>query len=240
MFDDRSLGEAQRPWIALLEDGTFPSTSPDTPPRGFVVGQEWLELLEGYSRQGGAGQWDVWFHLGVMKLSAGDDAGALRCWERSLAFAWSPWASRNLAILRWVQGDLAEAADLMLAACKGAPAQLELLVECGKLLIEGDRYQSWLDLVDPLPASLRGHGRIRLLEAQAALRGGKLAVVAAFLGDRIVPVDLREGESSLSELWYAYHERRLREESRSELGVDLKELVRKEYPVPPELDFRIR
>ena len=240
VFDDQSLGEAQRPWIALLEDGTFPSTSPDTPPRGFVVGQEWLELLEGYSRQGGAGQWDVWFHLGVMKLSAGDDAGALRCWERSLALAWSPWASRNLAVLRWVQGDLAEAADLMLAACKGAPAQFELLLECGKLLIEGDRYQSWLDLVDPLPASLRGHGRIRLLEAQAALRGGKLAVVAAFLGDRIVPVDLREGESSLSELWYAYHERRLREESRSELGVDLKELVRKEYPVPPELDFRIR
>jgi hypothetical protein len=240
VFDDRSLGEAQRPWIALLEDGTFPSTSPDTPPRGFVVGQEWLELLEGYSRQGGARQWDVWFHLGVMKLSAGDHAGAQKCWERSLALGWSPWACRNLAVLKWVQGDLDEASHLMLAACKGAPAQLELLVECGRLLIEGDRHQLWLDLVDSLPAGLRGQGRIRLLEAQAALHAGKLAVVAGFLEDRIVPEDLREGETSLSELWYAYHERRLREESSPEQSVDLKEIVRKEYPVPPELDFRIR
>jgi hypothetical protein len=240
VFDDESLGEAQHPWVTLLEEGTFPSSSPSAPPRGFVVGDEWLELLEAYSRQGGATRWDVWCHLGVMRLSAGDEAGAQECWERSLAISWSPWASRNLAVLKWVQGDLARAVDLMLAACKGIPAQFQLLVECGTLLNEAGQHQLWLDLVDTLPASLRGHGRIRLLQAQAALRAGNLAVVGAFLDERIVPEDLREGETALSDLWHAYHERRLQERPRSEPGVDLNEVVRQQYPVPPELDFRIR
>ena len=240
VFDDQSLDDLQRPWVALLEDGTFPSTSTDIPPAGFLVGKDWLELLEGFSHQGGARQWDVWFHLGVMKLSAGDDVGAQTCWERSLGLGWSPWACRCLGALKWMQGDLHGAAYLMLAACKGAPAQFELLVECGRLLIEAGQHQRWLDLVDSLPTSLRGHGRIRLLQAQAALRAGKLAIVAAFLDERIVPEDLREGETSLSELWTAYHEHRVQEDSRSEPDVDLRGVARKQYPVPAELDFRIR
>jgi hypothetical protein len=239
VFDDHSLGEAQRPWVTLLETGDFPSSSPNTPPAGFVVGQDWLELLEGCLQQTGARQWEVWFHLGILRLSTGDEAGAQECWERSLALDWSPWACRNLAVSKSVQGDPNAAAGLMVAACKGAPRQPELWVECGQLLIEADRCQDWLDLVDTLPAALRGNGRIRLLEAQAALRAGRLAVVAAFLQDRIVPADLREGETSLSELWYAYQERRLGEASGSGQVADLKDIVR-ECPVPLELDFRIR
>jgi hypothetical protein len=197
-------------------------------------------MLEAYSQQEGATRWDVWFHLGVMKQSTGDEAGAQECWERSLALSWSPWASRNLAVLKWAQGDPAGAADLMLAACKGAPAQLELLVECGTVLNEAGQHQLWLDLVDTLPASLRGHGRIRLLQAQAALRAGRLAVVETFLDERIVPEDLREGETSLSDLWHAYHQRRLQEVPHSEPSEGLHQTVRQQYPVPPELDFRIR
>ena len=239
VFDDHSLGEAQRPWVTLLETGDFPSSSPNTPPAGFVVGQDWLELLEGCLQQTGARQWEVWFHLGILRLSTGDEAGAQECWERSLALNWSPWACRNLAVSKSAQGDPNGAAGLMVAACKGAPTQPELWVECGQLLIEADRCQDWLDLVDTLPAALRGNGRIRLLEAQAALRAGRLAVVAAFLQDRIVPADLREGETSLSELWYSYQERRLGEASVSGRVADLKDIVR-ECPVPLGLDFRIR
>jgi len=175
-----------------------------------------------------------------MQWVSGDDAAAEASWRQSLAAAWTPWACRNIALLLWEKGHLSEAADLILVACRSAPSQLELHIECGTLLIEAGRSRDWLDLIASAPAVLRTHSRIRLLEAQAALEAGELHTVEAFLRERIVPDDLREGETSLTDLWFGFHKARLGGEIRA--GADREEAayVRKQYPIPPELDFAIR
>jgi hypothetical protein len=128
----------------------------------------------------------------------------------------------------------------MLDACRAFPGQIELLVECGTLLIEAGRHRDWLDLLAKLPTPILAKGRIRLLQAQAAVDAGQLPVVAAFLRDRIVPDDLREGETTLADLWAAYEALRLRSEVPSAQGEALAPLGRLTEPIPPELDYVIR
>jgi hypothetical protein len=119
------------------------------------------------------------------------------------------------------------------------PDLIPLAAECGRFLTDSDRPQAWLDLYDSLPEPVRTAGRIRLLEGQAALAAGDLDRVRRLFSEKLVIEDLREGERSLSQLWFEYHEIRL---SRSEgLPIDdaLKARVREEFPVPAEIDFRM-
>ena len=51
--------------------------------------------------------------------------------------------------------------------------------------------------------------------------------------------DLREGERSLSNLWFQYHERRLSVEESIPVDDALRARVRREFPVPAQLDFRM-
>jgi hypothetical protein len=240
VFDDEALGDDQRPWIDLLLTGALPEASPDTPPNAFVVEAGWEALLERSLASGRRGPWNAWLHLGIMRRFAGDDDGAQAAWEQSLEQCWTPWAARNLAVLAWERGESERAAQWMLDACRAAPGQLDLLAECGSLLIEAGKPHVWIDLLEAVSPPLRNHGRIRLLEAQAALTAGDLAAVERFFEDRIVPDDLREGETSLEDLWFAFEQRRISCESQPAGAGKASAGVSGPRPIPAELDYVIR
>ena len=239
VFDDAALGEAQAPWIGLLCDGALAASDPEMEPRGFMVQAEWHTLLEEAVSAGRGANWLAWLHLGVMRHYAGDRDGARHAWEQSLAQARTPWAMRNLAVLALEEGRSDEAADLYVAAHRLRPALLPLAVECGRTLIEVGRSDEWLALLAEMPAPLRAVGRIRLLEAQAALAVGDLKRVERVFADRPVVDDLREGEVSLSHLWFEYHEQRLSTTENVLVDDALRARVRRDFPVPQEIDFRM-
>lgn len=238
VFNEPSLNEEQAPWIALLRDGAMPEIAPQAVPRGLMVQSEWRGLLEKALNSGSMTNWLAWYYLGVMRCHAGDLDGARYAWEESLRQAETVWARRNLAALALQEGRLDEAAELYLAACRQRPSLLPLVVECGRALIEAGRPRQWLDFLSSLPDSIRSMGRVRLLEGQAALAVGDLPLTARILEERPVVVDLREGEVSLSHLWFAYHERRLSLENGLPIDDALRARVRREHPLPKELDFR--
>jgi hypothetical protein len=156
---------------------------------------------------------------------------------------------RNLAALASAQGQTEQATQLYLQACRMLPTLLPLAVECGKALLEAGQAQEWLDLLPELADSVRQAGRVKLLEGQAALDVGDLARVKRLFSEagelaRFEIADLREGERSLSQLWFEYHERRLAAQEGIPIDQFLRERggrarVRAEYPVPPEIDFRM-
>ena len=236
-FHDDSLQPAQEPWIALLKHGTLPDLDPGAEPRGCMVQTEWQRLLE--KAVGNApSNWLTWLHLGVMRYYKADLDGARQAWEASLAAAPTAWAARNLAALAKQEGRPDEAASRYVEACRRCPSLSTLAVECGTALLEANRSQDWLHVVAELPEPLRHAGRIRLLEGRAALAAGDLPRVEQILAEAPVVDDLREGERSLSDLWFAYHEQRLKPEL-SLSDEDLQAHVRREFAVPPELDFRM-
>jgi hypothetical protein len=126
---------------------------------------------------------------------------------------------------------------LLTKALRAAPNLLPLAVESGRCLLEAGRGQEWLELSKELPPFIRSTGRIRLLQAQAALAEDKLASVAQFFEDKVTTDDLREGENSLTDLWFGYHARRVGLEENVPVSSSLQTRIREEYPLPEQFDF---
>jgi tetratricopeptide (TPR) repeat protein len=239
VFDDQSLREAQTPWVTLLRRGSFPEAESGTIPSGYLVDHIWRTLLEAAAKQQAEMGWLAWLHLGVMRYYAGDREGARQAWEKSAECAATPWALRNLAVMKRDENQLDEAAKLYLQAHRLLPSLLPLSVETAQILLDSHQPQVWLDLLPRLPESHRKKGRIRLLEGQAALAVGDLERVERLLSDRFVVDDLREGERSLSDLWFDYQELRLSIAEHTPIDSQLRSRVRREFPVPKEIDFRM-
>ncbi len=238
IFDIASLGRAQQPWIDLLNQEVARDVDPEIAPHGYMIQREWHRSLE-EAAHGGRMNWLRWLHLGVMRYYIGDRLSARQAWEASLKEARTPWALRNLAFLAYEEGWLDEAADLYIAACQMCPSLLPLAVECGEVLIDMDRAHEWLDLLHAFPQSVRTVGRIRLLEGWAALAVRDFERVAHLFSRKLIVPDLREGERSLSQLWFAFHEQRLSAEESVPANAALRSRVRWQFPVPPEIDFRM-
>ena len=238
-FDDASLTDIQSPWVSLLETGALPEADISPEPAGYLVQPEWRQLLEDALEAGRGEHWFSWLHVGVMRYGSGDRSAAREAWERSLTCSESPWALRNLALLDKEHGQTDQAAERYVAACRLNPHLIPLAVECGRFLTDAEMPQEWLDLYDSLPNSVRSAGRVRLLEGQAALQAGDLVRVEALFREKLVIEDLREGERSLSQLWFEYHEIKLSGEEGIPVDDALRARVREEFPVPREIDFRM-
>ncbi len=238
VFDDAALTDEQAPWLALLEHGVLPETPPSQPPGAWMVQPEWRVLLEASVQTGHGSHWLAWLHLGVMRCNAGDIAGARQAWTQSLALSPSAWALRNLAVLEQQAGRTAEAAEYWLAAHRLAPDELSLALECGQALLTANHARAWLDLFAILPPAIREHDRARYLTAMAQLAVGELTAVKSYLIDPLV-ADMREGEVSLTDLWFRLHEQQRAIDEGVPVDDALRERIRRECPPPAHIDFRM-
>jgi hypothetical protein len=239
IFDDDSLSQEQTPWIELLEKGSFPAMDHGKTPLGFIVSDVWRDLLERSVEVEDRDNWFAWYHLGVIRYFSGEIEGSHQAWIQSQELEWTPWATRNLAVLARRDGRFDDASELLVLACKKNSSLLPLAIECGNCLIEAGRTKEWLKMLAIFPDSIRSNGRIRLLEAQAALKEGDLEAVDRFFADRVVVPDLREGEDSLSDLWFAYHQPRAGFLVDASLDASTRAQIEERFPLPEELDFRM-
>ena len=238
VFSDDSLGNDQAPWLALLEHNALPCRDPADLPGAWMVQAEWKDLLQASIRKG-HGHWLAWLHLGVMHYHAGESLAAEDAWRKSLALHPSPWACRNLAIAAQRHGRHAEAADLMMQAHALSPQTVPLAVEYCDALIDAGRSQEVITVVNSLPPRLRTHGRLRILKARAALNLGDLETVERILLHAHDIPYIREGEVTLTDLWFAMQEKRLAAAEHVAIDDALRTRVRRDFPPPPHLDFRV-
>jgi tetratricopeptide (TPR) repeat protein len=239
VFDDASLGADQEPWLSLLEKGGLPYRSPDDEPGAWMVQAEWRRMLEDAVRAGRGDHWLSWLHIGVMRYHAKEVELAREAWEKSLALEPSSWAYRNLAVLADHEEEQDKATDLWITACRMAPRVVPLAVECCKALIKSGRQAEVRDLLKLLSPAVTDHPRVRVLTARAALDTGDLETVERILLSGMELSDLREGEDVLTELWFGMQEKRLAAAEGREIDEALRERVKREFPPPPEIDFRM-
>ena len=240
LFDEVSLTTEQAPWVSLVNKGVVPDTDPDSVPVAFMVQDEWKARFEALVKSNQRVNWFSWLQMGVMRYAANDRDGARQAWEQSLQQLPTAWAKRNLAVLTLEEGQQEEATSLYIEAVRMKPELLPLVVECGQALLQSIQPQKWLELLKELPTTVRSSGRIRLLEAQAALAMGDFQKVERFFADEVILPNIREGELSLSEFWFEYHLRRLSSQENLKIDDELRARVYREYPVPAHIDFRMR
>ena len=196
LFPRSSLGEAQRPWITLLETGALP---PGTP-RSYVAGPAWSRLLERAADSAVS-----MLHRGVGRWSAGRREAAVEAWEAACALEPGCWlALRNLGAASGLMGAPGRSADQYLRALELMPGVPQLRVEAVEALIAADRFAEAIALAQAAPASAFT-GRLRFLEAWAAVGNGDVGLAESILERGLEVADLREGEASLSDLWLAVH-----------------------------------
>jgi tetratricopeptide (TPR) repeat protein len=237
LFDRDSLGDEQQPWLHLLEHGHFPDSSPDSLPIGYMIQPAWRDRLEHAAASNQPMDWFAWLQLGLLRHHAEDMDGAQHAWEQSLTCTRTAWALRNLAILKLHADQHAAAVQLLMEAYQLRPDLIPLLIELGQALIQTNQAARWLDIIADLSTPMRAHGRIQLMEAQAALMTGDLARAERILMAPLIIDDLREGETTLTGLWVQLQAQR--SGYAGPFDEVLSARILHESPLPPALDFRV-
>jgi tetratricopeptide (TPR) repeat protein len=250
-FPDTSLGTDQQPWLALLDTGAYPDPAPGEFPPSVHLHPHLEDLLAA------SPGWAAPALLGVILARGGDIDGASDACQNSVRREDNPYARRNLAVLAAHQGRLVDAAEEYERALElGPPDRLlvveplraaesgathpALLIEALRAFIAAGQAHRALVTIDGLPVDQRGRGRIRLLEATAALAAGDLDRCGAILSDQDLAVaDLREGEDSLDQLWWDYRAALTAADRGIEPDEALREEIRRTVRLPAHLDFRM-
>ncbi|MEU0806018.1 DUF5107 domain-containing protein [Streptomyces sp. NPDC005970] len=244
-FDPDTLGEPQEPWRGLLRTGAFPAWEAGKSPADpgcSLVSPAWRDLLEAAPSTAAAE-----YHLGVAQWHAGDRAQATRSWERSLRCMETPWALRCLAVADTDAGHPARAADRLLRAmdlalgADGVEAAVEVALgrETVVALLAARRAEEAHTLLWALRPALRELGRFRLLMAQVLLARGDAGAARAVFDEGFEVADLREGDETLSDTWYAIAERLVAGDG-APVTDDVWERARAEHPLPERYEFRMR
>ena len=225
-------GREEQHWAELLATGRMPCPPADEAPQSYMVGERWMHLLEASLEQD-ENNWYAWYHYGLMTLQAGEIAAAADRLGRSLSLMPTAWAWYALAGCRYTLGDAAGALQAMREALCLRPQELSLLRDAFRLLSEAGEYTEIRERFSSLEETLKQDGKLKFYEADACAHTGNPAAAEAILqenGGLIIP-DIREGETSLTNLWLYLEEQKCRREGRAADQATAE--------VPPRWDFRM-
>lgn len=128
------------------------------------------------------------------------------------------------------------------AAAEWEAALAGLAREAVSALLAVGRADDAREVLDALPARVRARGRFVLLDARVLLAAGDAAGARALFDRGFEVADLREGDETLSDTWYAIAERLVAAgPDGAGLGADeLRARARAEHPLPDRYEFRMR
>ncbi len=218
----------------LLETGEVPAEDPEQAPRSYVTGAFWREALEKAAREHPTH--GAYLRLGVTLYELGckgDEEAMRRCvemWEASLAACPNPWAARNLASFYGNERkDYARALPYARQAIALKRDDSRLAVDICQLLLAAGEPEEMLRVCDTLTQETQQRPRLQLLKAVALLDLHRHEEAADIVNEEFVMPDIKEGEISISALWFRMHAQKH--------GISPAEAAEK-YPLPYVLDFR--
>ena len=146
--------------------------------------------------------------LGCTYLAEKQFRFAREALERSLALKENCWALCGLACLEKSGGDKEKAGRIMLQAVGGNLSDVSLAVATARYVHEAAMYKQNIEFIERLPEAVAANSRIRMYYVYALLRVGKLekAEQLLYADGGIDVADIREGEISITELWFDLEE----------------------------------
>lgn len=225
-------------WENLFKNGILQERPVLSAPVSYQVGEKWQSLLEKSLLLKGGKHWYSLYQLGAMLSAKGEYAKAKERFLESLAQKASPWAHAALALVYESEKDMESAVFHVLEAQKMlADRHLSLLTL--KILNKAGKYSESIQCYDNLPRNLKSLGRAKVLLIEALLSENKLARAEKLLLKPFVIADIREGEFSLSDLWYRLMIQKEEEKKGSRLNEKERADILSLSP-PKHLDFRTK
>lgn len=241
-FPDETLGEAQQPWLDLMQTGVMPETDPSIAPPSWMVDPNFLPLLEQSLKKPDGDHYLARLHLGVMLYELGRRAEGVEQWEISLRMRRSAFALRNLAYDAKLKGEAEAATALMEEAVALEQHRIDkgFSEELMDLLLKTGQYEKAWTFYQALPETLRSQDRLTM---QAGLATVELPEPDFALIESIFTRDIaciREGDNTLTDLYAKYHVRRLLLQPGNTMTPAEAEAYVKENCRPPRfIDFRM-
>ncbi len=230
-FPKHSDDSETKEWHDLITAGCFPSPSVDTPPASFVCGRKWLDRLCDVKES----NWYCELQKGTVLYALKEYDKAKECWNKSLEYSENGWAHRNLAMLyRSIYKMHDKAVHHILKAVELLSLR-GIYIDCATILVENKEALKWLEVFDTMSEELRRDGRLRLYKTSALLQLDRLEEAAKILTPDFSMDDIKEGELSISGIWFELYRRLYKKET----GVDDAKKADEKYPLPPGLDFRM-
>ena len=261
LFPSDTIGREEELWLGLLDDGVIKEMSPRNVQLSYMISTKWLDRMlasldkpEGYN-------WHSLLHVGVAvyeyhnvgitsRLSYSEEESAIQTekarelWLASVKEKPNYWAYRNLAVLEQQAGnyDLTEQYYDLAIACEGAFDDFALASEYMCFLVKVKKYEKLWQLYISVPENCKVVDRVKISAAQAAVKLGETDYLEAFFMDE--HYDVREGESSLTDVWFEYCAIRMsKERGIANPSTEMIDALIDEawdlYPPSKDIDFRM-
>ena len=256
LFPRSTIGDTERAWLTLLENGTLDPLPVTDIPRSYMVSEKWLQRL----RSARNDNWLTALHYGVAIyeyqrtddiLSAVYDededaknvAEARAAFLHSIELCPSVWAYRNLAFLESKAGnkDLAEKYYDKALALPGVFDDFAIASEYLILLHKNGKHGKLWGIYTTLPEDIKSIDRIKITVARSASSLGRFDYLEKFFSEE--HYDIREGEASLTDVWFEYSARKMALERGiiNPTDKELEALIDEAWekcPPDPSIDFR--
>lgn len=231
----------QEQWYCLLNNGHFPSMQTSDVLPSWMLQNDWVCLMEKAAAQSenkeNKDDWYLYLQLGVSYCAMHRQRDAYEALTKSLELRRSPWALYALGENYRMQGDSNKYVDLLTEAANESSANgcwdISLVKKAAAAMYQNGSYSELYNFTDKLPKEVGGLPRILLYRAFAAVHTGRYIEAENILyadGGLVVP-DIKEGEVSMSELWYLIQEAKACASGTS--------FDRKNAEVPKQFDFRM-
>lgn len=260
LFPLDTIGEAEKPWLNLLETGEILDVDASARPISYMTSERWgKRILEATKK---APNYNAYLHLGVstyeyqptdviLNQAYSDEAEekqvkeAESAWLKSLEYKENIWAFRNLAYLEIKRENFDKAEEYFDKALKldAIKDDFAMYGEIITLLSKHQKnYQKAWDVYSSMPKKWKKVDRITIAISTSAVQLNKLDFLEEFFN--MPHFDVREGEASLTDVWFEYCARK----RAKELGITdlteekLEELIDEAWditPPPYEIDFRM-
>lgn len=191
-------------WAEFLEKGTLEIPDPAELPGVYITGREFYDRLKKYvdENEETAG-WYAYYQLGVLLFQKGEYEAAKKEFLRSIESQENAWACHGLASVYTVEGRKKEACSAVRIGFCLQREDLSYVKEVFRLLVMNKGFREVEELYQELDEEMQKEGRIRFFYIQALAENGREKEAYRLLraDGGLVIDDIREGETSLGELW---------------------------------------
>ena len=239
-FDKESVTDEQEMWLELLYKGTFPCPCKEKAPSSYIINPFWLNLLEASLKKEENKHWYTFYQLGVMHYANENTEKAKEYFEKSAEALPNAWAYRSLCYLyknEYKNSDFTQ--KYLYLAMETNTEHRALYLNYAEVLCYLKEYDKCLEMIDNLKPEYRSIGRMQLYKAIAYMNIGSLENAREILKSGFVMPDIKEGEISVSDIWFTLYTHILKKEYPNASDDELKTMLNDRYPLPADLDFRM-
>jgi hypothetical protein len=225
-FPEELIGEGEKTWLELLENGTITDDVKKLPV-SYMVSEKWLPRIKASAEQGDSAL--AYLHLGVaayeyqrtdvtltQAYNEEEDraqiAFARDALEKSAKLTANVSAYRNLAVIAELYEDYAKAEKYydMAMALPEAFDDFALSSEYLIYLLKREKYDKLWEIYTKLPESVKSVDRVKISAAAAAVKLSNFEYMEKFFSEE--HYDIREGEVTLTDMWFEFCARKMAKE----------------------------